>query len=423
MDFAEEEELRLESLLEQLEDDSPDVRWLAAIGLRELGDPAAAPAIIERVRAESDEQALRAMQAALRALGKTISAEQAKTRSVRAIEHAQKQSESNTPVDDSVDAYLDSIGRMPLLTAAQEIDLAMKIEAGREASSPTSSAFGDRDSIDRSEVRRLARIRRIGLDAEKQLVEANLRLVISIAKRYVGRGMPLLDLIQEGNLGLMRAVEKFDYTKGFKFSTYATWWIRQAITRAIDNQARIIRIPVHLLSDVNEVILWREWLAILYGREPTPEIVGEWLDMPVERARFLLDISREPDSLDIPVCQEARGPGTQDDYDPLTDYGEERAEGMELGDSIVGIDADTTVETVNSHWLREDVVAALEGLEERERRVLELRFGLLDAAPKTLEQVGREFGITRERVRQVESSALDKLRHLGKGIRLRDYLR
>ncbi|MRR13776.1 RNA polymerase sigma factor RpoD, partial [bacterium] len=297
--------------------------------------------------------------------------------------------------------YLKEIGKVPLLTAAQEIDLAMKIEAGLEATDRIEMAADNNVKLDRAEQRRLHRMEQVGLDAKQQLVEANLRLVVSIAKRYVGRGMLFLDLIQEGNLGLIRAVEKFDYTKGFKFSTYATWWIRQAITRAIADQARTIRIPVHMVETINKLIRVQRQLLQEFGREPTPDEIGEKMEMTAERVREILKISQEPVSLETPIGEE---------------------EDSQLGDFIEDGEAIVPPDAASFSMLQEQLSKVLDGLSERERKVIELRFGLTDGHPRTLEEVGREFGVTRERIRQIESKTLCKLRHPSRSSRLKDYL-
>ncbi len=302
---------------------------------------------------------------------------------------------------DPVRMYLKEIGKVPLLNAAQEIDLAMKIEAGLEAGDKLEEAFESKIELDRAEKRRLHRIEQVGIDAKQQLVEANLRLVVSIAKRYVGRGMLFLDLIQEGNLGLIRAVEKFDYTKGFKFSTYATWWIRQAITRAIADQARTIRIPVHMVETINKLIRIQRQLLQELGREPLPEEIGDKMDMTAERVREILKISQEPVSLETPIGEE---------------------EDSQLGDFIEDGEAVVPPDAASFSMLQEQLGKVLDGLSERERKVIELRFGLIDGHPRTLEEVGREFGVTRERIRQIESKTLCKLRHPSRSSRLRDYL-
>ena len=302
---------------------------------------------------------------------------------------------------DPVRMYLKEIGKVPLLTAAQEVDLAMKIEAGLEAGKRIEDAFENCITLDRPEKRRLSRIEQVGIDAKEQLVEANLRLVVSIAKRYVGRGMLFLDLIQEGNLGLIRAVEKFDYVKGFKFSTYATWWIRQAITRAIADQARTIRSPVHRVETINKLIRVQRCLLQELGREPSPEEIGEQMEMTADRVREILKISQEPVSLETPIGEE---------------------EDSQLGDFIEDGEAVVPPDAASFSMLQEQLSKVLDGLAERERKVIELRFGLVDGHPRTLEEVGREFGVTRERIRQIESKTLCKLRHPSRSSKLKDYL-
>jgi RNA polymerase primary sigma factor len=302
---------------------------------------------------------------------------------------------------DPVRMYLKEIGKVPLLTAAQEIDLAMKIEAGLEAGARIDDMLNAGGTIDRADKRRLTRMEQVGIDAKQQLVEANLRLVVSIAKRYVGRGMLFLDLIQEGNLGLIRAVEKFDYTKGFKFSTYATWWIRQAITRAIADQARTIRIPVHMVETINKLIRVQRGLLQELGREPTPEEIGDLMEMTADRVREILKISQEPVSLETPIGEE---------------------EDSQLGDFIEDGEAVVPPDAASFSMLQEQLSKVLDGLAERERKVIELRFGLTDGHPRTLEEVGREFGVTRERIRQIESKTLCKLRHPSRSSKLKDYL-
>jgi RNA polymerase primary sigma factor len=301
-------------------------------------------------------------------------------------------------VSDPVRMYLKEIGKVPLLTGAQEVSLAQRIERGLLASEEIAAANGD---LAPEEKDRLAATVTDGHRAKRQLIEANLRLVVSIAKRYVGRGMLLLDLIQEGNLGLMRAVEKFDYTKGFKFSTYATWWIRQAITRAIADQARTIRIPVHMVETINKVTRVQRQMLQELGREPTVEELGEKLGMPPERVREIQRISQEPVSLEAPV-------GDEDD--------------SLLGDFVEDPGAIAPADAAARALLTEAVEEALEQLSERERRVVRLRFGLDDGQLHTLEEVGKEFGVTRERIRQIESKTLAKLRHPTRSQRLRDYL-
>jgi len=301
-------------------------------------------------------------------------------------------------VSDPVRMYLKEIGKVPLLTGAQEVSLAQRIEQGLLASDRIAEANG---RLSAEEHDRLGSTVVDGHRAKRQLIEANLRLVVSIAKRYVGRGMLLLDLIQEGNLGLMRAVEKFDYTKGFKFSTYATWWIRQAITRAIADQARTIRIPVHMVETINKVTRVQRQMLQELGREPTVEELGEKLGMLPERVREIQRISQEPVSLEAPV-------GDEDD--------------SLLGDFVEDPGAIAPADAAARALLTEAVEEALEQLSERERRVVRLRFGLDDGQLHTLEEVGKEFGVTRERIRQIESKTLAKLRHPTRSQRLRDYL-
>ncbi len=273
-------------------------------------------------------------------------------------------------LEDPVRMYLKEIGKVPLLSAEEEIELAQKMEVGDQ-------------------------------DAKKRLAEANLRLVVSIAKRYVGRGMLFLDLIQEGNLGLIKAVEKFDYRKGYKFSTYATWWIRQAITRAIADQARTIRIPVHMVETINKLIRVSRQLLQELGREPSPEEISEEMDMPVDRVREILKISQEPVSLETPIGEE------EDSH--LGDF---------IQDDNVPVPSDAAAFTL----LKEQLVEVLGTLTEREQKVLRLRFGLDDGRARTLEEVGKEFNVTRERIRQIEAKALRKLRHPSRSRKLKDYL-
>ena len=273
-------------------------------------------------------------------------------------------------IEDPVRMYLKEIGKVPLLSAEEEIELALRMEEGDE-------------------------------EAKKKLAEANLRLVVSIAKRYVGRGMLFLDLIQEGNLGLIKAVEKFDYRKGFKFSTYATWWIRQAITRAIADQARTIRIPVHMVETINKLIRVSRQLLQELGREPTPEEIAEEMNMPVERVREILKISQEPVSLETPIGEE------EDSH--LGDF---------IPDDNIPVPADAAAFTL----LKEQLLEVLSTLTDREQKVLRLRFGLDDGRARTLEEVGKEFNVTRERIRQIEAKALRKLRHPSRSRKLKDYL-
>ena len=302
---------------------------------------------------------------------------------------------------DPVRMYLKEIGKVDLLTASEEVHLAMKIEAGTAASQKLEDFEDGRIELNRAEQRRLMRIESVGLDAKQQLISANLRLVVSIAKRYVGRGMLFLDLIQEGNLGLIRAVEKFDYTKGFKFSTYATWWIRQAITRAIADQARTIRIPVHMVETINKLIRVQRQLLQDLGRDPTPEEIGAEMGMSPDRVREIQKISQEPVSLETPIGEE---------------------EDSQLGDFIEDSSAVAPPDAASDSMLREQLEQVLDGLADRERKVIKFRFGLEDGHPRTLEEVGKEFGVTRERIRQIESKTLAKLRHPSRSGRLKDYM-
>ena len=276
-------------------------------------------------------------------------------------------------IDDPVKVYLKEIGRVPLLTPEEEIDLALKIQAGGPD----------------------------GEKAKQRLSEANLRLVVSIAKRYVGRGMQFLDLIQEGNLGLIKAVEKFDHTKGFKFSTYATWWIRQAITRAIADQARTIRIPVHMVETINKVKKVSSQLLHEMGHDPSAEEIAERLELPVDKVREIMRVAQEPVSLETPIGEE---------------------EDSHLGDFIPDDDAPIPAEAASQTLLKEQLADVLKTLTPREEKVLRLRFGLEDGRPRTLEEVGKEFNVTRERIRQIEAKALRKLRHPSRSRKLRDFL-
>ena len=300
---------------------------------------------------------------------------------------------------DPVRMYLKEIGKVDLLTASEEVDLAMKIEAGLEATEKLEAAEAGEIELTRAEMRRLTRIENVGLEAKQALISANLRLVVSIAKRYVGRGMLFLDLIQEGNLGLIRAVEKFDYQKGFKFSTYATWWIRQAITRAIADQARTIRIPVHMVETINKLVRVQRQLLQDLGRDPTPEEIGAEMDMSADRVREIQKISQEPVSLETPIGEE---------------------EDSQLGDFIEDSQAIVPPDAASFSMLQEQLTQVLDSLADRERKVIELRFGLVDGHPRTLEEVGREFGVTRERIRQIESKTLAKLRHPSRSSKLKD---
>ena len=303
-------------------------------------------------------------------------------------------------IEDPVRMYLKEIGKVPLLTAEQEIDLAKAMEAGIDAEKALAEDEG-KNKLSAAKKKELEQAVYEGNEAKKRLAEANLRLVVSIAKRYVGRGMLFLDLIQEGNLGLIKAVEKFDFRKGFKFSTYATWWIRQAITRAIADQARTIRIPVHMVETINKLIRVSRQLLQELGREPLPEEVAKEMNLPVERVREILKISQEPVSLETPIGEE------EDSH--LGDF---------IQDDNVPVPADAAAFTL----LKEQLVEVLDTLTEREQKVLRLRFGLDDGRARTLEEVGKEFNVTRERIRQIEAKALRKLRHPSRSRKLKDYL-
>jgi RNA polymerase primary sigma factor len=349
------------------------------------------------------------------------------------------------PTNDPVRMYLKEIGKVPLLTAAQEVDLAMRIEGGEFATELIETVDLSPAKVDQKQFRRVVdsvvmirehqldpekrlrnegigreriprsyrpktredlmdfcrRVERDGQMAKRRLIEANLRLVVSIAKRYVGRGMLFLDLIQEGNLGLIRAVEKFDYSKGYKFSTYATWWIRQAITRAIADQARTIRIPVHMVETINKLARIQRQLLQEKGREPTPDEIGNLMGVPAEKVREILKVSQEPVSLETPIGEE---------------------EDSHLGDFIEDSDAVVPIDAASFILLQEQLESVLHTLSDREKKVIQLRFGLIDGHPRTLEEVGREFGVTRERIRQIESKTLSKLRHPSRSQKLRDYL-
>ena len=291
---------------------------------------------------------------------------------------------------DPVRMYLKEIGKVDLLTAEEEVNLAMKIEAGTEAAERLEAAEAGEIELTRAEQRRLMRIEQVGLEAKQALISANLRLTVSIAKRYVGRGMLFLDLIQEGNLGLIRAVEKFDYTKGFKFSTYATWWIRQAITRAIADQARTIRIPVHMVETINKLFRVERQLLQDIGHDPSDEEVAAAMGMTPERVREVRKMSEEPVSLETPIGEE---------------------EDSQLGDFVPDEGAVVPFDAASASLLRDAIKLTLNTLPERERRVIVLRFGLEDGSPRTLEDVGQMFGVTRERIRQIESKTLARLRH------------
>jgi RNA polymerase primary sigma factor len=301
------------------------------------------------------------------------------------------------PTNDPVRMYLKEIGRVPLLTAEEEVDLAKRIEAGLTASSLLTE---DGPRLLPEWRLQLRRVELSGQMSKRKLVEANLRLVVSIAKRYIGRGMLFLDLIQEGNLGLIRAVEKFDYTKGYKFSTYATWWIRQAITRAIADQARTIRIPVHMVETINKLARIQRQLLQDLGREPTAEEIAEQMELSQEKVREIQKISQEPVSLETPIGEE---------------------EDSHLGDFIPDDEAVIPLERASFMLLQEQLESVLHTLSSREKEVIRLRFGLVDGQPRTLEEVGRKFGVTRERIRQIESKTLSKLRHPSRSQQRRAY--
>jgi RNA polymerase primary sigma factor len=300
------------------------------------------------------------------------------------------------PTSDLVRIYLREIGRVPLLTAEDEVELAKSIEAGLFAQEKLARAA----ILSRAQRLDLELLARHGGRAKQRLIEANLRLVVSIAKRYVGRGMLFLDLIQEGNLGLIRAVEKFDYAKGYKFSTYATWWIRQAITRAIADQARTIRIPVHMVETINKLVRVQRQMHQDLGREPLPEEIGAEMGLPPERVMEIQRIAQEPVSLQSPIGEED----------------------SDLGDFIEDADAIVPIEAAAFILLQDQLEDILGTLSDREQRIIQLRFGLSDGQPRTLEEVGREFGVTRERIRQIESKTLAKLRHPSRAQILREYL-
>ena len=301
-------------------------------------------------------------------------------------------------IDDHVKMYLTEIGKVNLLTPEEELSLAKRMADGETAKEQLEEIG---EEIDEDTKKQIDLLIADGEKAKKSLAEANLRLVVSIAKRYVGRGMLFLDLIQEGNLGLIKAVDKFDYTKGYKFSTYATWWIRQAITRAIADQARTIRIPVHMVETINKLVRVSRQLVQELGREPTPEELAKELNMPVDKVREISKISQEPVSLETPIGEE---------------------EDSHLGDFIPDEDAPAPSEAASFVLLKEQLGAVLETLSEREAKVLRLRFGLDDGRARTLEEVGKEFDVTRERIRQIEAKALRKLRHPSRSKKLKDFL-
>ena len=305
-------------------------------------------------------------------------------------------------IDDPVRMYLKEIGKVDLLSPEEEIDLAQKMLEGNQAAEKLDAMTQPGAvAVSADEIAALNKAVKAGERAKKRLAEANLRLVVSIAKRYVGRGMLFLDLIQEGNLGLIKAVEKFDYTKGFKFSTYATWWIRQAITRAIADQARTIRIPVHMVETINKVKKVSSQLLHEYGHDPSAEEIAERLDMPVDKVREIMRVAQEPVSLETPIGEE---------------------EDSHLGDFIPDEGASEPSEAASFTLLKEQLADVLKTLTPREEKVLRLRFGLEDGRPRTLEEVGKEFNVTRERIRQIEAKALRKLRHPSRSKKLRDFL-
>ncbi|MGI5454619.1 RNA polymerase sigma factor [Streptomyces sp. CA-249302] len=305
--------------------------------------------------------------------------------------------DTGSPSSDLFRQYLREIGRIPLLTAAEEVELARRVEAGLFAE----ERLGTAPDLDSQLALDLDRLVVMGRMAKRRLIEANLRLVVSVAKRYVGRGLTMLDLVQEGNLGLIRAVEKFDYARGYKFSTYATWWIRQAMSRALADQARTIRVPVHVVELINRVVRVQRRMLQERGYEPTPEEVAAHLELPPERVSEVLRLAQEPVSLHAPV-------GEEDD--------------VALGDLIEDGDATSPVESAAFLLLREHLEAVLSTLGERERKVVQLRYGLVDGRPRTLEEIGRIFGVTRERIRQIESKTLNKLRDHAFADQLRGYL-
>ena len=304
-------------------------------------------------------------------------------------------------IDDPVRMYLKEIGKVDLLTPEQEVNLAQRMGAGAAAKEQMAELEKSGEEIPEEMLKELKKAIKSGDRAKQELAEANLRLVVSIAKRYVGRGMLFLDLIQEGNLGLIKAVEKFDYTKGYKFSTYATWWIRQAITRAIADQARTIRIPVHMVETINKVKKVNSQLLHQNGHEPTCEQIAAELEMPVEKVREIMRVAQEPVSLETPIGEE---------------------EDSHLGDFIPDNDAPAPTDVASHTLLKEQLAEVLGTLTEREEKVLKLRFGLADGRSRTLEEVGKEFNVTRERIRQIEAKALRKLRHPSRSKKLKDFL-
>jgi len=303
-------------------------------------------------------------------------------------------------IDDPVRMYLKEIGRIPLLSADEEVNLAIRMEEGRYAKEQLAEIKETGREIPDAERVQLEQMSEDGLQAKNKMIESNYRLVVSIAKRYVGRGMQFLDLIQEGNMGLIRAVDKFDYTKGFKFSTYATWWIRQAITRAVADQARTIRIPVHMVETINKLVRTQRQLVQELSREPTAQEIGEKMEISAERVQQIQRIAQEPISLEAPIGEE---------------------EDSSLGDFISDTNTLTPHETAVQEWIKKALDEVLETLTDREEKVLRMRYGLLDGKTHTLEEVGKEFGVTRERIRQIEGKALRKLRQPSRQKKLRDF--
>ncbi|MCW7943517.1 RNA polymerase sigma-70 factor [Streptomyces hygroscopicus] len=324
-------------------------------------------------------------------------ADAAETEPPEPVEPLRGRADTGGPTSDLFRQYLREIGRIPLLTAAEEVELARRVEAGLFAE----EKLGNTPDLDSELALDLDRLVVMGRMAKRRLIEANLRLVVSVAKRYVGRGLTMLDLVQEGNLGLIRAVEKFDYARGYKFSTYATWWIRQAMSRALADQARTIRVPVHVVELINRVVRVQRRMLQERGYEPTPDEVAAHLELPPERVTEVLRLAQEPVSLHAPV-------GEEDD--------------VALGDLIEDGDATSPVESAAFLLLREHLEAVLSTLGERERKVVQLRYGLVDGRPRTLEEIGRIFGVTRERIRQIESKTLNKLRDHAFADQLRGYL-
>ncbi len=350
--------------------------------------------------AESDMEQLEDVFAALFEQGIEVG----RTREDAEEEEAKEKNESEEPqnfdlsqieIDDSISLYLKEIGRVALLTAEEEISLAKRMEAGRDAREELN------DDVDWEERERLLWLMRDGQRAQEHLIKANSRLVVSVAKKYVGRGVPFLDLIQEGNIGLIRAVKKFDYRRGFKFSTYATWWIRQAVTRAIADQGRTIRVPVHMYEQINRLTRTSRQLVQELGRDPTTEEIAAELGVSPRKVEHIMRVSQRPLSLEMPVGEE------EDSY---------------LGDFIEDEDADSPIEAAGQQLLREVIDEIFQSLTPREVRILQLRFGLVDGYQYTLEEVGKKFGVTRERIRQIEAQALSRLRHPSRSRKLRDYL-